>query len=199
MPTRLLAALRVCSCLLCPYKDQTGRQVLAFPTGVALFPIPPSSLLPLGFRHTHAHKHPRTCSRLSRASVHVPLSVSVHALSPFYLGWKLSHDPPTTPHTRRPESTIWWSNLTHLAAHSLPDLPDVFQGCRFGPLSSPSSLFSHTLSTTSGISRRTNLARSVVLISRSIYPLLESVLDASVPRALGSTARTMMVDNDGQQ
>lgn len=121
MPTRLLAALRVCSCLLCPYKDQTGRQVLAFPTGVALFPNPPSSLLPLGFRHTHTHTHTltRTCSRLSRASVHVPLSVSVHALSPFYLGWKLSHDPPTTQHTRRPESTIWWSNLTHLAVLTL--------------------------------------------------------------------------------
>lgn len=61
VPTRLPAALRVCSCLLCPYKDQTGRQVLAFPTGVALFPIhPPLRVFFLLDSVTHKRSHAPT-------------------------------------------------------------------------------------------------------------------------------------------
>lgn len=86
--------------------------------------------------------------------------------------------------------------FTHctLTTEVYPTYPYVFQGCGLAPLS---FLFLTLKTTLSASGRRTTPpAPGVALQCGFVSP---RVLDASVPRALGSTARTMMVDNDGQQ
>lgn len=105
---------------------------------------------------------------------------------------ELSHDPPLQPTTttHRPKSTSGWSNLTHpsfsayLASSKVVALLHVFPLLHFHiPINQQVD---------DGPPR-------LLLVSLPCTFTPSRVLDASVPRALGSTARTMMVDNDGQQ
>lgn len=137
-----------------------------------------------------------TCSRLSRAlppCLCQPVCLSVHALPCLSLTYcKLSHDPPLQPttHTRAEVYLEEWSNLTPPSFSAYLASPKVVALLPVFPL-----LHFHT-----PINQRVAYGPPrLLLVSPSCALIPSRVLDASVPRALGSTARTMMVDNDGQQ
>lgn len=117
VPTRLLAALRGCSCLSWPYKDQTGDRSWHFPR-VSLFPSPlkSSTWIP-----SHTPLPASAVPPCLAASVSVPFWPCTPGCGFTYCilsNW---------PHilflhsTVRPKSTSGWSNLTPPTSLSLPD------------------------------------------------------------------------------